>query len=454
MDGYRFFLPENKEKKKIPYDTEPISRTNSRNVGLKVQKTNRLISLLVAVIIISNVIFGVLIFSLWQNTPKTNSVSQILTNDSRNNTSSTTTQNPSVTEAATSFAIRSVVSIRAYHLATPPPQGQSDPCNIGAGIIISDNNNTVSVVTNFHVVYTNNQISSRIKLFFWDDVGEENPVVATYVGGAYNYDIVVLQFNIGPVGSETPAGLLYKNSSACKTTFADSADINVGENVFAIGNPQGLGISLTSGSVSKPFTEVQVDVNSDNNAEVLRVIQTDAAINGGNSGGGLFNAQGFLIGIVNSKLVYDGKGDPLEGMAYAIPSNVVRGVAHNVTANGGQLKMCKLGVYLSSTSYSVEETVAGVLSVKIKFNVSVSSFAEGSVAFDAGVREGDKLLKLGYLVGSGEQTVTEWVDIDKPFTIEDNMFWFSGGDTIKLVVERNGEERTFGITLVQGVLIE
>jgi serine protease Do len=112
-------------------------------------------------------------------------------------------------------------------------------------------------------------------------------------------------------------------SSATAASFADSNEVSVLQKVIAIGNPVGDGISATVGYVSVDSEEIDLDGDGE---KEFRVIRTDAAVNNGNSGGGLFDLAGNVVGIVNSKKI----NEVAANIGYAIPSNIAKAVAENI----------------------------------------------------------------------------------------------------------------------------
>ena len=137
------------------------------------------------------------------------------------------------------------------------------------------------------------------------------------MGGSLYYDIAVLRIE----DSEILA-----SSSACAVEIADSDEVIVGESAIAIGNAQGYGISVSSGIVSVDSEYITMTAADGRTSVSFRVMRVDTAVNSGNSGGGLFDSTGKLLGIVNAKIVDDG----VENIGYAIPSRVVVSIAENV----------------------------------------------------------------------------------------------------------------------------
>lgn len=193
----------------------------------------------------------------------------------------------------------------------------------GAGVIYSINKEQESayIVTNYHVIYNEDSglksnISDKITLISYG--GQE--ISATYLGGSAKYDIAVLQATNSYFASEI----------ATQVTIADSNSVSVGQAVIAIGNPAGGGISATQGIISVDSEYITMSAIDDPSSSVtMRVMRMDAPVNEGNSGGGLFDSKGDLIGIVNAKSA----DTSIENIAYAIPSAIVSAVADNIIKN-------------------------------------------------------------------------------------------------------------------------
>ena len=212
----------------------------------------------------------------------------------------------------------------------------------GAGVIIDLDKETGDawIVTNYHVIYdADSNVESGISDSIWlytygalngfdaekgDQLGDG--MKATYVGGAMEYDIALLRVS----GSEH-----LKTCVASEACFGDSDDVQVGEKVFAIGNPDGAGIAVTEGIVSVESEYIDM-LSSDGTNTVLqyRVMRTDAAINSGNSGGALFNTEGELIGITNAK----NASSEVDNMGYSLPGTHVKNLIDNIIANRSETR--------------------------------------------------------------------------------------------------------------------
>ena len=195
---------------------------------------------------------------------------------------------------ATEKSISSVVIVASYNNNLYSPA----PISIGSGVIFS---NDGYIVTNFHVVSKGRVIKVRLAN------GKEN--IAKIIGFDINSDIAVLK-----ISSE---------DSLSPINIADSSHIKTGDKVLAIGNPYGIGISVSSGIISATGREY--------GNPYLELIQTDAAINPGNSGGALINEEGNLIGI-NTKIF--SKTGAYQGLGFAIPSNNIAEITSEIIQYG------------------------------------------------------------------------------------------------------------------------
>ena len=119
---------------------------------------------------------------------------------------------------------------------------------------------------------------------------------------------------------------IIKNSMAGKISYVNSDNLQAGDVAIAIGNPENNGISTTQGIISLESEYIEMANSNNTDSITYRVMRVDTGINSGNSGGGLFNANGDLIGIVNAKMV----DTSIESIGYAIPSNIVINVSDNI----------------------------------------------------------------------------------------------------------------------------
>lgn len=301
--------------------------------------------------------------------------------------------------------------------------------SMGAGVIYSVDKEAgdALILTNFHVVYnenakkSSNAIAQEIYVMAYGSEYLDNPLTfnATYEGGSANYDLALLSV---------------KNSDAIKKSnyqavkFADSDDLTLGEDVYAIGNPKGSGTSVTKGVLSVVSENVSIqNVYGEDN--VMRLIRFDAAVSPGNSGGGLFNGKGELIGIVNAKSVVTN----VDGVNYAIPANVIKGCTrHFITECLGksetQIKKPLLGITVAEEN-SVAIYDSEDKKTRIKAEVVIQSVDSASIVKGI-LEEGDRILSVEY---DGKV-----YDIDRNFKIVDITLSAFSGDEMIYTVLRDG----------------
>lgn len=238
----------------------------------------------------------------------------------------------------------------------------------GSGIIISKSDTELLILTNNHVVEGANELTVQ----FIDD----NSVDAVIKGASEKRDIAVISVKIGDIKSET----LEKIKIA---TMGNSNDLKVGNGVIAIGNALGYGQSVTTGVVSALNRSVTID-NYTN-----KMIQIDAAINGGNSGGALLNNSGEVIGINSAKYsTNSSSSSSVEGMGFAIPISDVNDIITSLM-NGKEVFD---GVTLGIQGYMTNEINVKSASVPLGFYVSDVSL--NSAAFKAGIETGNIITKI------------------------------------------------------------
>jgi len=285
-------------------------------------------------------------------------------------------------------AYRGVVEITVTTSAAASPFGGSGTAKAqGSGWVYNSSGN---IVTNEHVVDGASSISVR----FWNG----KTYSASVVGTDKSTDLAVIKVN-------APSSELHPLS------VGNSADLQVGDGVVAIGSPFGLEETVTSGIVSALHRAIEAP----NNFTINDSVQTDAAINHGNSGGPLLNAQGQVVG-VNAQIRSDSGGN--EGVGFAIPSNTVRSIATQLISTGKAVH-AYLGVAIDATA-----STARIASVKA-----------ATPAAQAGLKAGDVVTAVdGTSIASGDD-LTRAIDSHKP------------GDTVTLKYRRGGSEHTADLKL-------
>jgi putative serine protease PepD len=283
---------------------------------------------------------------------------------------------------------KGVVEITVTQGSSPTPfGGQQSQQALGSGFVIDDQGH---IVTNEHVV----DGATSIKVRLWDGKTYD----ATLVGSDASTDLAVIKL-------DAPSSVLEP------LTLADSNSLQVGDNVVAIGSPFGLENTVTSGIVSALHRQM----TSPNNFSIDDAIQTDAAINHGNSGGPLLNSSGQVIG-VNAQIESDGGGS--DGVGFAIPSNTVKSITSELISTG-KAEHAYLGV-------SVEDANGSVKLAEVR---------SGTPAEAAGLQAGDTIVSVdGQRVTTGDQ-LTSTISSKKP------------GDRVTIVFERGGQTHSVEVTL-------
>lgn len=300
--------------------------------------------------------------------------------------------------AATNKALMSTVTVISYFTVRQTTFfGQSTTSTAsagGAGVIykLNKEQGNAYIITNFHVVYNASAteeggISDDIRVFLYGGEYSQLTIAAEFVGGSAYYDIAVLRVSDSDV---------LKSSDARAAEIADGS-VHVGQTAIAIGYPAAEGMSVTSGVVSVDSETIKVAVDGVNTYS-LRVLRVDTAINSGNSGGGLYNSEGELIGIVNAKY----NSTTIENIGYAIPIELAEAVARNIIDNcSSDMAVAERGVYKCligitsgiNSSKAVYDENAG--RAEIVENVVVSAITSGGLC--EGVLEvGDVLVSVEF----------------------------------------------------------
>lgn len=353
-------------------------------------------------------------------------------------------------EVASNTGLKSAVSVYANFTKTTLvgmgwhyQQQESSYQSAGAGVIFSlEKNGSAFIVTNYHVVYSadsnSDKISSDIDIYLYGSENAESAISATYVGGSMEYDIAVLRIE----ANDIMAGAVERGTVA-SVQFADSDEVTAGQSCIAIGNPEANGISVTRGVISVDSEYIQLTGADEKTTIELRVMRTDTGVNSGNSGGGLFDSEGKLIGIVNAKM----STSSVENIAYAIPSNLVGALAENIIDNcyGKSIKSVlapSLGIeYETSDEYTVLDETTGLL--KKQETVSVSSVDSDSALY--GKLKVDDVIES---ISIGDKTVT----ITREYMAEETLLNAREGNTVVFKVLRDGVEVSVEIEITSSML--
>ena len=287
--------------------------------------------------------------------------------------------------------VNSAVSINCSATSTNIFGQTTQSASSGSGFIITEDG---YVVTNYHVI--SGASSVQVTLYNGDTYD------ATVIGGDSDYDVAVLKIEA---------------SGLQPVTLGESADVNVGDTVLAIGNPLGeLTFSMSQGIVSSCDRAINVD------GTPFNMIQVDCSINPGNSGGPLVNLYGEVVGIVSAK--YSSySSTTVEGLGFAIPISDVRSIITDIMENGAVTDKA----YMAITAGTMTEQMAAQYNIDVTQGVFVYSVVSGGAGDKAGLRLGDVITKMG------DKTLTSRQDLSAA------MKGYRAGDTVTLTVYRNGQ---------------
>ncbi len=337
---------------------------------------------------------------------------------------STTSATQSSTKALTPEAIYrqdgpGVVQITA----TSVTQSAPDPFNffpstpqtsksLGSGFVLD---RAGHIVTNFHVI----QGAQKVQVSF----SGQDQLPATVVGKDRSTDLAVLKID-AHARALTPLPL------------GDSDGVRVGDSVYAIGNPFGLTRTLTTGVVSA----VQRQIFAPNGVPIDSAIQTDAAINHGNSGGPLIDAAGRVIGVTSQIQTGSDQNQGNVGIGFAIPVNTVRDIAGQIIANGKAQH-----AFLGLSAAAVTPQLKKLFNLPTADGLLVRQVTKGSGAAKAGIKGGSTSVVVegeSYMIGGDIITAVD----GQPMTSVDQLFAVvqqkHPGDTLKIELYHDNSKRT------------
>jgi serine protease Do len=284
-----------------------------------------------------------------------------------------------------------------------PQQGQRPSQSAGSGVII---NSDGYIVTNNHVVRDADEV--EVALF------DNRTYKAKVIGTDPDTDIAVIKIQ--------EKGLPF-------LSFVDSEQSKVGEWVLAVGNPFNLNSTVTAGIISAKGRSINIlSRNTDQGSTAIEsFIQTDAAINPGNSGGALVNLQGGLLGINTAIASPTGS---YSGYGFAVPSNIVSKIVEDLI-EFGVVQRGWLGVSITS----VNSQLADERDLKVNSGAFISAFADESSAKEAGLKEGDVVVKIDGSPIKSNTALIGYIGTLRP------------GDKVNITVNRGGKELTFPVVL-------
>lgn len=391
-----------------PYGTAPNHSANAKPPKAKKPKKQRkpisrggiAIALAVTMVFSCGLGFGGGYFANKVNTSTSGSLNITKTSNSGTTTTASSTSKANSTSEIVKKTADSVVEISTESVVTGSFAQQYVQQGAGSGVIISQDG---YILTNNHVINGANSVKVRLR--------DSTEYDATIIGSDSDNDIALLKVSATGL---SPA------------TFGDSNSLAVGDYVVAIGNPLGeLGGTVTDGIISALARKVTIEDTQ------MTLLQTNAQVNPGNSGGGLFNANGELVGIVNAKQ----SATEVEGIAFAIPINNVLDILSDLKEYGYVTGKVDLGIdFTDITSdetafyYGVNQTGCYVLSVD-----------SGSNAEKAGVTRGDLVTKVNDTDVSSSSDITTALEKAEV------------GDTVTFTVSRRGTSKTISFVLEEYV---
>jgi S1-C subfamily serine protease len=299
------------------------------------------------------------------------------------------------------------------------PFGQPEGGGVatGSGFLIDTEGH---VITNNHVVEEADKV--EVKLGASDKTYE-----AEVVGSDPATDVALLKV-------DAPADELHP------LALGDSSQVEVGDQVIAIGNPFGLDRTVTAGIVSA----IQRQIEAPNGFSISHVIQTDAAINPGNSGGPLIDSSGRVIGI-NSQIQTGGSSSGNVGIGFAVPINTAREVVQQIEEHG-EVKHAYLGI----SGGSITPDLAKALKLSVEEGVLVNEVVKGGPADQAGVKGGDTSATIegaNFRLGGDVITAVNGKKIGGMEEVINAVNSASPGDKMQLSVDRDGEAKEITVTL-------
>lgn len=293
----------------------------------------------------------------------------------------------------------------------------------GTGVIVGENDKELLIATNYHVV----EGASSLSVGFID----EHSVEAAVKGSDVNNDLAVVAVKLSDIPDDTMEQIKI-------ATIGDSDTLQLGDQVVAIGNALGYGQSVTSGYVSALDRDLTLTYGDGTTIQSTGLIQTDAAINSGNSGGALLNMKGELIGINEAKSSGSSSGASVDNIGFAIPIDKAQGSLQEMMnmetrerVDADQASYIGIrGGDVSSEAIQLYNVPAGVV---------VTDVVENGPAADAGIEAGDIITELDGRTISGMSQLQQ--------TLE----YYAAGEKVDVVIQRSGdngyEAQTVSITL-------
>ena len=414
---------EENEKNETKFKAIPVTGSSSYNKNEKSQKNKTGFGKTVILPIVSGVVGCSVVLGTCFGVPSIRS--KLINNSSSNistSNSSSTQSNGYVTQTslsnysdtavyAANKILPSIVGIKIeYTVNTQSFFGRSSSSTAtasGSGIIISDDG---YILTNNHVVSSSTSESNS-----YYQITDAGKVTVTLFGDETEYEAKI----VGQDEQTDLAVIKIEKTGLTKAEFADSDSVKVGEFAMAVGNPVNMDSTVTTGIVSAVNRKI-----TDSDGKTYTCIQTDAAINSGNSGGALVNSEGKVIGINTLKL----SGTGIEGIGFAIPINSTTDITSQLIQYS-KVKRPFIGISGIDLNAETAKTYNLVEGVYVK---SVEDF---SAAEKAGLKAGDVIIEVE---GKSIKTMNELNEVKNSHKI---------GDELKLKINRNGTEKEITLTL-------
>ena len=351
-----------------------------------------------------------------KTTTTANSAKLTTSSNSSSGTANVTEVAKNAMPSIVSITNMSVQEVQNFFGGTQKQKSES----AGSGIIVGQNDSELLIVTNNHVV----EGSSTLTVTFID----EESVEADIKGTDSDKDLAVVAVPLSKIKDSTM-------NKIAVATLGDSDKTQVGDQVIAIGNALGYGQSVTTGIISAKDRKVQLE------NQTMTLLQTDAAINGGNSGGALLNASGEVIGINVAKYSSSGSSSnaSVEGMGFAIPISSVKDIISDLETKETRTKVSEdERGYLGISGFDVDEQTSQAYS--IPQGIQVQSVVKGGPAENAGIAASDVITKF------------DGQDVSSMASLQSMLEYYKKGEQVKVTIEyRDGREyKTKDVTVTLG----
>jgi S1-C subfamily serine protease len=309
-----------------------------------------------------------------------------------------------------------VVQVTSNVVSEDPFFGEQRAQSLGSGFVFDKDGH---IITNYHVIQGADEV--------YVNFSGEDRIKARIVGADPSTDIALLKIDA-------------HRRALTPLRLGNSDSISVGDAVVAIGNPFGLDRTATAGIVSA----LQRQIQAPSGFTIDKVIQTDAAINKGNSGGPLLNAGGRVIG-VNTQIETGGTSEGNVGIGFAVPVNTVREVASEIMENG-RVDHPYLGVEMQT----IDEEVAKTFNLPAEKGVLITNVRPGSPADEAGLRGGSTSVVVegnSYVIGGDVVTKVNGRAVESADELREIVTSKEPGDTLRLELERDDGAATVKVEL-------